>query len=327
MGESRSSKRRVIQNADLLSDHVSSPNFHAGISTRSTNKKSSSDAYSNGPTTSKSANILDKSFLDEADTSQMVSDNELDNSDNIKEEQLETSGVSELNLGTIISGRKKRPARVNSESESDFNYKSAASHLESKSILSEATKNQKKMFKIEPNQNANMGFTSDENNSANNNSSLNNDIPLSFSDVLPKVKPESKHLASSSENEDGRHEKSTKKMRKKKITCDSSDEGMVSRRRKQALDDTFEDLDEDEHFEKKTKKEESEFTEDEENEDNDDEDYDYKGKGNKSVKARSSRSKANADVGRSRGRPSGVKTNGKNLDDKENEDDCEQYKR
>jgi len=236
--------------------------------------------------------------------------------------------VSEVNLTSILNGRKKKPAVVDSETDSESNYKSAATHLNSKTS---ATTSQKATFKIEPNQNANMGF---DNNCP---SSSTRDVPLSFSDVLPKVKSE-KQLAASSENE--QQEKNSKRtVRKNKIESDSQTSQdtpavVVGRRKAKVMDDTFEDVDENEDFEgeepgchKKAGKEDSEYSVDDNEEDNDDEEYDFTGRGSRGARAKSSRTKASGDVVRGRPKSGGHKGSAKNLDDKENEDDCEQYKR
>ncbi len=166
------------------------------------------------------------------------------------------------------------------------------------------------------------------------------DVPLSFSDVLPKVVKCEKQLASSSENEQ-LEKNSRKTARKNKIESDSQtsqDTPAVlaagRRKAKVLMDDTFEDVDENEDFEGeengcrgKAGKEDSEYSVDDNEEDNDDEEYEFAGRGSKGARAKSSRTKASGEVVRGRPKGGGHKGSAKNLDDKENEDDCEQYKR
>jgi len=156
--------------------------------------------------------------------------------------------------------------------------------------------------------------------------------------VLPKVKCE-KQLASSSENEQ-LEKNSRKTARKNKIESDSQTSQdtpavlAAGRRKAKLLDDTFDDVDENEDFEGeengcrgKAGKEDSEYSVDDNEEDNDDEEYEFAGRGSKGARAKSSRTKASGEVVRGRPKGGGHKGSAKNLDDKENEDDCEQYKR
>lgn len=202
------------------------------------------------------------------------------------------------------NNRKKRNV-LHSDTDSESNYKSALSHQVNGKGTRSSTKTS---FKIEPNQNANMGYTSEENNGH-----TSKDIKLSFSDVLPKRSDaansngaiSSKHhlnltKMSSSEYEDApaSHGKASSKSRpgrkpkNRRVSEDGEeseeDEKPVSSSRRSTrasrLDDTMED--EDELYGNETEEDE------------------------RVNASRSSRTK-----GGGRGRPK------KNFDDKENEDD------
>lgn len=280
----KTSKQRVLNNADLISDQHSSPSFHPGILTRSSSHRKTKNSYltsasrdSTAPTTSKSANMLNKSF-DEGCPAQMVGSDftDTENDMNKAKSKLEASGSSEANNSSLMQAsnhnRRKRNV-LNSDSDSDCNYKTAASNLNSK------RSKVKTSFKIEPNQNANMGFTSEEN--FNN---TNEDIQLSFRDLISKKKDSqtgsisAKHDAKISSSEYGESPKKLSNGRKNKKYVENYEE------------DEFDDLDEDD--------------------DKDDNDYEVE---NKSLR---SKRKTNSDAPVKRGR-----RNLKNLDDKENEDD------
>jgi hypothetical protein len=109
-------------------------------------------------------------------TSQQATDNFEDiETDPLNNAKVGSSADNSPTTQSTSNNRKKRNA-LNSDTDSESNYKSALSNLNGKGgkVVSKAS------FKIEPNQNANMGYASAENNRT------SNDVKLSFSDVLPK---------------------------------------------------------------------------------------------------------------------------------------------
>ena len=266
------------------------------------------------PGTSKSANILDRSFDDIDNTSQQATDNLEDmETDPLNNAKVISSPDNSPTAQTVSNNNRKKRNVLNSDTDSESNYKSTSSHQMNGKSTRASTKTS---FKIEPNQNANMGYTSEENNGH-----TSKDIKLSFSDVLPKKSDatnsngaiSSKHhlnltKISSSEYEDapashskvssksrpGRKPKNIPVSEQSEEAEEEEDEKPVSfgRRSTRASRQDHTVDDEDELY-------------GDEAEEDDDKDGDY------SVNAsRSSRTK-----GRGRGRPK------KNLDDKENEDD------
>lgn len=160
----------------------------------------------------------------------------------------------------------------------------------------------KAAFKIEPSQNANMCFTSEEN--CNNTS--NDEIPLSFSDILSK--PIEHHTsASTSRAVPVKHETNIESTEDEYVSSRSKNSKKLQANKKHLDSESDNDEDEDEF--------------DQEEEDDDD-DYEVRGK-RSSKSSKNARAKANKECKLTKAR-SGRKTTTKSLDDKENEDDYEQ---